>query len=258
MNLKCAATRRSTLIFASATIVLAFAALSRLAAAQTPAADAKPAEGQIDQQTYETFYLTYATDRDCLNDIQTALRNMLPRAAIFGVETQNAIIVRGTPAEIAMARKLTADLDRPRKVYRLTYTITDFGGNQPGSTRHYTLIVAPGDRTVFKQGDRVPIVVGSTAQDTGQSTSVQYMDVGLNIDALLSTSADALTLHSKIELSSVGAQSSGAGTRDPDVRQTVLQGASTLVPGKPLVLGSLDTPGTTRHEEVEVIAELVG
>jgi hypothetical protein len=37
----------------------------------------------------------------------------------------------------------------------------------------------------------------------------------------------------------------------------VLDGLSALVPGKPQILGSFDVPGNTRHEEVEVVAELV-
>jgi hypothetical protein len=37
----------------------------------------------------------------------------------------------------------------------------------------------------------------------------------------------------------------------------MLEGMSTLAQGKPMVLGSLDIPGSTRHEEIEVVSELV-
>lgn len=259
MNSKCAANQRLRPISVCLTILftLAFAFFAQIAAAQTPTTDAKPADAKTDQQIYQTLYLTYATDQQGLNDIQTALRNMIPRAKVFGVQTENAITMRGAPDDIAMAQKMIADLDRPRKVYRLTYTISDADGSQPGSTRRYTLIVASGDRTTFKEGGRVPIVVGTSVKDASLSSDVQYIDVGLSINASLTTSADALTLRSKIELSSLAAQSSGTGARDPDLHQTVLDGTSTLVPGKPLILGSLDTPGTTQHQDVEVLAELV-
>jgi type II secretory pathway component GspD/PulD (secretin) len=252
MNLKCAATR-PTLMLSTAALLLAIAPLAQVATAQTPTMDTPPADARSDGQSYQTFYLAYATDRDSLNDIATDMRNVLPRAKFFEVRSQNAISMRGTPDDVALAQKIVADLDRPRKVYRLTYTITD--GGQAGSARHYTLIVAPGDKTVFKQGERVPIVVGSSGKDASEGSNVQYMDVGLNIDALLSTSGDALTLRCKVEMSSLDTQTAGA--RDPDVRQTVLEGTSALEPGKALVLGSLDTPGTTKHQEVEVVAELV-
>jgi type II secretory pathway component GspD/PulD (secretin) len=257
MNLKCAACPRLRLLFVCSTLLLALALFTRTASAQTPDADTKPAETKPDQQPYQTFYLTYATDRQSLNDIQTALRNMIPRAKIFGVETNKAIIVRGTADDIVMAQKLIADLDKPRKVYRLTYTISDMDNPSKGGQR-YTLIVASGDRTTFKQGDRVPIITGRTGDDPAPpSSQVQYVDVGTNIDATLSTSADALTLNTKFELSSVANPSAGLNAGDPDIRQTVLQETSTLMPGKPLVLGSLDLPGTTQHQEIQVVAELV-
>jgi len=257
MNLKCAANQRLCLISVCSTIlfVLTLTVFAGRVPAQSPADDATPPQAKADQQMYQTLYLANATDQESLNDIQTALRNMIPHAKIYGVSSEAAITMRGTPEEIAMAQKVIADLDRPRRIYRLTYTITDSENGQVKGSQHYTLVVASGDKTVFKQGGRVPIVTGSTGKDASQTNQVQYLDVGLNINAILSTSTDALTLHSKVELS--GLQTAGSGARDPDLHQTVLEGTSELVPGKPLVLGSLDSPATSRHEDVEVVAELV-
>jgi hypothetical protein len=39
------------------------------------------------------------------------------------------------------------------------------------------------------------------------------------------------------------------------VRQTVFEGTSVLTPGKPMTLGSLDVPGSTRHLEIQVMIE---
>jgi hypothetical protein len=64
-------------------------------------------------------------------------------------------------------------------------------------------------------------------------------------------------LRTKVVQSSIAEHKSGVGTQDPVIRQTTLEGTSTLVQGKPLVLGSLDIPGSTRHQEVEVLSELV-
>jgi hypothetical protein len=41
------------------------------------------------------------------------------------------------------------------------------------------------------------------------------------------------------------------------IHQSVLEVTSKPTPGKPLVLGSVDVPGATRHEEVEVTVEPV-
>jgi hypothetical protein len=48
---------------------------------------------------------------------------------------------------------------------------------------------------------------------------------------------------------------SGVGPQDPIVRQTALEGTSFLTPGKPVILGSLDIPGSTRHLDVDVMME---
>jgi hypothetical protein len=140
----------------------------------------------------------------------------------------------------------------------VTYSITEMDGNKALSTQNVALIVATGGKTVAKQGNRVPIVTGSTdAASVAKSSQVQYIDLGLNIEASIKGSADGLSLRSRIEQSSVAEERSGIGSQDPVIHQTMLEGMSTLVPGKPIVLGSLDLPSTTRHEEIEVVSELV-
>jgi hypothetical protein len=102
----------------------------------------------------------------------------------------------------------------------------------------------------------VPIVTGVSG-DTATGTQVQYIDVGLSIEASADGYLDGVRLHSKVEQTNLADEKSGIGAQDPIVRQTVLDGASTMVPGKPLILGSLDLPGATRKQEIEVVAELV-
>jgi hypothetical protein len=100
----------------------------------------------------------------------------------------------------------------------------------------------------------VPIVTGTTeGASAGQNSQVQYLDVGLHIEASL----EGTRLRTKVEQSRVADEKSGLGAQDPIVRQTVLDGTSSLTQGKPLVLGSLDIPESTRREEIEVVAEAV-
>ena len=69
---------------------------------------------ELDEQAVQTFYLTNAWQQNDLNDVQTALRNVLPNAKVYGVASQNAIVMRGTPDELLLAEKLVDDLDKPR------------------------------------------------------------------------------------------------------------------------------------------------
>ncbi len=69
---------------------------------------------ELDEQAVQTFYLTNAWQQNDLNDVQTALRNVLPNAKVYGVASQNAIVMRATPDELLLAQKLINDLDKPR------------------------------------------------------------------------------------------------------------------------------------------------
>jgi type II secretory pathway component GspD/PulD (secretin) len=243
-----------------AAIAPAFGILAPDASAQTKPEDAQPSEArpatQPAREAVQTFYLTNASEQNELNDIQNDLRNALPGANIFVDQAQDAITVRCNPEGLETAQKIIADLDRPRKLYRLTYTITDIEGGKRTGSQKFTLLVVSGERGTFKQGSRVPIVTG-TADGQPRGTQVQYQDIGLSINAQVGGSPDALDLHTKIEQSSLAEERAVASAQDPVVRQTVLDDASVLSQGKPLVLGSLDLPGTTRSQEIEVVAEVV-
>jgi general secretion pathway protein D len=69
---------------------------------------------ELDEQAVQTFYLSNAWQQNDLNDVQTALRNVLTTAKIYGVASQNAIVMRGTPDELLLAQKLINDLDKAR------------------------------------------------------------------------------------------------------------------------------------------------
>ena len=257
----------SVLRHAGITLTIASAICAVSAGAQSSMPDSKLPEVKLDTKpvnphprpdTLETLYLTNANQQNELNDIQTAMRNALPNAHIYGVPSQHAIVVWATQDDVVLAHRILADLDKKRPIYRLTYTITESDGGKRTGAEHYALVAAAGDKTEMKQGTRVPIVTGSIDSDSGKpNTQFQYVDLGLKVDATLDVSGDSLTLHTKVEQSAVADEKSNVGIQDPVIRQSTLDGTSTLVPGKPLVLGSLDVPGTTRREEVEVVAEAV-
>ncbi len=69
---------------------------------------------ELDQQGIQTFFLANAAQQNDLNDMQTALRNVLPNAKLYGVPSQNAIVMRATPDELMLAQKLISDLDKAR------------------------------------------------------------------------------------------------------------------------------------------------
>jgi general secretion pathway protein D len=68
----------------------------------------------LDETAVQTFYLTNAWQTNDLTDVQQAVRNVLTGVKIYGVPSQNAIVIRGTPDELLLAQKLINDLDKAR------------------------------------------------------------------------------------------------------------------------------------------------
>jgi hypothetical protein len=232
-------------------ITLAMACSGISAFAQPQAIDAKATH-----DIYQTIYLTNLTQSNDATELVNDLRNMLPNAKLYYVPSQSAFSIRASAEDMALAQKILADLDKTKKIYRLTYTMTEKDGGKTVGAQHFSIIVASGSRTDFKQGSRVPISVATNAAP-GSNAEITYLDIGQEIEASLDGYLDGVRLRTKVVQSSIVEDKSGVGTQDPVIRQTTLEGTSTLVQGKPLVLGSLDIPGSTRHQEVEVLSELV-
>lgn len=224
--------------------------------AQTDSGPAKTTSGANPTQV---FYLTNISGSGEALDIVNAIRNMLdPQDKVYLVQAQNALFVQGPPDQLTLAQKLINDLDRPRRTFRLTYTITEVDGGKRVGTQHFAMLVVSGQRTTMKQGNKVPVATGTYNAGTASSqTQFTYLDVGMNFDATLDESVNGVRLRSKVEQSSIGEDKSIAGVQEPIVRQAVLEGTSVLTAGKPLILGSMDIPDSTRRLDIEVVMEVV-
>jgi len=228
-------------------------------APEKPAVVSQDSAGHVDPRPYQSFHLTNMTSQNDANEIVVAIRNSLdPAVKIFLVPGQNTIVMRGTPDQLALAQKIISDLDRAKKAYRLTYTITESDGGKRIGVQHFSMMVTEGQRAVMKQGTKVPVVTGSYNNASSQTESqVTFLDVGMNFDATLDPYGTGARLKSKVEQLGVAEERSGVGPQDPIVRQTAVEGTAFLTAGKPVVLGSVDIPGSTRHIDVDVMMEPV-
>ncbi len=234
--------------------ILAGLALPMISIAQTPPAENSAAESKNIPRLVETIHLKNVTAQRDMDELQTDLRNMFSMARVYAVPAQYAFSIRATPEDMEAAKKLIAELDKPHKAYRVTYTITELDNGKRTGSQRVALVVVAGEKSFMKQGNRVPIVTGMYNQETTKSNSqVQYLDVGLNIEANL----DGDRLRSRVEQSTVSEEKSGIGVQDPVVRQTTIEATSDMTSGKTIVIGSLDIPGTSRHQEIEAVAEPV-
>jgi type II secretory pathway component GspD/PulD (secretin) len=243
----------SILAIAFALILCGPIALSQ----DTPA----PTRPNPDTFPERTFYLNNAVQTYEAQEVVSALRNALPNIdRIFLIDHQNAIVVRAPSEDMALAQKLLSDLDRPKKNYRLTYTVTELDGSKQLGTEHYAMIMTSGQATTLKLGSKVPVATGSYSAGgttpAGVQTQFSYVDVGMNFDATLTGMGNNAMLKSAVEQSSVAPETSDVGgVHEPIIRQASLRGETFLTPGKPVALGSMDIPGSTSRLQIEVVME---
>lgn len=243
---------------AATRIVRAFAAAALAVTCLTSLAQAQ-ATSDTEQNLFpvrQTVFLENITQQRELYDIQTDLRNIFPRMKIYGVASQLAITLAGTREDMDAAKSMIAELDRPSKTYRLTYTLSEIDNGSRSGAQKYELIAASGERTTFTEGTKAPIVTAEPDKPESPA-QIQYIDLGLKILATPVSSAGGLRLDSRIEQSSVASEKAASSVPDPTINQAVLDSTAYLTEGKPQVLGSLDVPGTARHLEIAVVAETV-
>jgi type II secretory pathway component GspD/PulD (secretin) len=213
----------------------------------------------------KTIYLKNPIAQNDANEIMVAARNLTdPGLKIYLDPAQSAIMVNTYPEEIARIEGIIRSLDLPRKTFRLTYTITELDAGKTLGTEHLSMVVEDGQRTTVKQGDKVPVATGSYSSGAAESSSgagiqtqFTYLDVGMNIDATLTAIEGGASLKTKVEQSSIGQTSTIAGVTEPIVRQTVVEGQTLVTLGKPVMIGSIDIPNTTRRYDIAVVMDTI-
>jgi general secretion pathway protein D len=78
------------------------------------AADTKAKRTEIEQNVVKTFYLANLAQTTEIQDVVNTLRTVVEITRVISLPTQNAIVIRGTPDQVALAEKLVTDLDKAR------------------------------------------------------------------------------------------------------------------------------------------------
>ena len=107
------------------------------------AADNPAKRKDLEQSVIKTFYLANLSQPTELQDVVNAMRQILEISRIQPLPSQSAIVVRGTPDQIALAQKLVGDLDKAKAEVIVDVAITadqprqvEHPGHQPTHQRH--------------------------------------------------------------------------------------------------------------------------
>ena len=102
------------------------------------AADNPAKRKELEQSIIKTFYLSNLSQPTELQDVVNALRQILEIARIQPLPSEGAIVVRGSPDQIALAEKLVSDLDKSKPE-----VVVDVAVMQITKDRTHTLGISP-------------------------------------------------------------------------------------------------------------------
>jgi general secretion pathway protein D len=183
-----------------------------------------------------------------LNDIQTALRNVLTNAKLYAVPSQDAIVMRATPDELLLARKLIDDLDKARPE-----VVVDVAVLEVNRTHERNLgIILPQQISATLQGTTTTTsTTGTTGTTTTTGTTSTTSTTSTNNGLTLNTLGNLNSNNVAITVSSATANllltdNDTRVLQNPRIRATDGQKADLKVGSKiPIATGSYQTGAAT-------------
>ncbi|HSY92723.1 MAG TPA: cohesin domain-containing protein [Candidatus Binatus sp.] len=200
------------------------------------AADNPAKRKELEQSVLKTFYLTNLSAPTELQDVVNAIRAVLDVQRVQQLLSQNALVVRGTPDQIALAEKLVEDLDKARPE-----VIIDIAVMQISKDKSRTLGFNPPTSATVTLQDNINTT--STTTTTGTTTPTSGTS-GINLNTLGSLTAQNFQVSiPSANLSAVMGDSDTKLIQNPQVRSLDGQKASLKIGERiPIATGSFQ-PG---------------
>ena len=192
------------------------------------------------------------------------MRNQLARLLLLGfILTRVSFCASAARAQVAKetpSSEPTAAL--PPAVYRVEYVMREIEKGKPVNARTYVLMAhsdlkGKADKAAFRVGSRVPILKSASTPGSPVPASVEYYDIGMNIDCRLWETDKGLIVDTYFEMNSVAGSEPSSTPSTPVTRRLYIQDDTLVVPGKSAVVGSIDDVTGDRRYEVEVTATKV-
>src|SRR6202011_1821984 len=195
---------------------------------------------ELEQSVLKTFYLSNLSQPTELQDVVNAIRAVLDVQRVQQLLSQNALVVRGTPDQIALAQKLVDDLDKARPE-----VIIDIAVMQVSKDRSRTLgLNPPTSATVTLQNNINTTTPATTTNGTTTTPTSNSNSNQLNLNQLAKLNATDFTV--SIPAANLSALMSDSDTKllqNPQIRALDGQKASLKIGDRvPVATGSFQ-PG---------------
>jgi len=206
------------------------------------AADNPAKRKDLEQAVIKTFYLTNLSQPTELQDVTNALRQILEIQKIQPLPSEGAIVVRGTPDQMALAQKLVADLDRSK-----AEVVVDVAVMQINRDKSRTLGINPPTSASVQLQQNVtstPTTTTSGVTTTTSTTNGTSTPGGINLNTLGNLNATDFTVTiSQATVSALFSDSSTKLIQKPQIRAIEGQKASLKIGQRvPVATGSFQ-PG---------------
>ena len=199
------------------------------------AQDTQAKRRELEQNVVKTFYLGNVSGPTDLQDIVNAIRTVLEVQRIQQIPSQSAIVIKGTPDQLALASKMIDDIDKSKPE-----VIVDVYVMQVRRDKLRNLgITPPQNFQVALQGTNV-----TTNNGTGGTTTTTSSGSGLNFNDLqhLNSTNYAVTIDS-LKAVAVLSDADSKILQSPRIRATDNEKATLTIADKiPIATGSFGTP----------------
>lgn len=194
---------------------------------------------ELEQSVLKTFYLSNLSQPTELQDVVNAIRAVLDVQRVQQLLSQNALVVRGTPDQIALAEKLVDDLDKARPE-----VIVDIAVMQVSKDRSRTLGLSPPTSATIQLQSNINTTTTTSNGTTTTPTSTTGSGNGINLNTLANLNAtDFQVTIPSANLSAVMGDTDTKLIQNPQVRSLDGQKASLKIGERlPVATGSFQ-PG---------------
>lgn len=137
---------------------------------------------ELEQNVIKTFYLSNLSQPTELQDVVNAMRTILEVSRIQQLPSQGAIVVRGTPDQVALAQKLVDDLDKAKPEVLVEVAVMQVSRDKMRNLG----ISPPTSVTVQLQNNINTTGTGTTGSGT---TTTPTSTTGINLNTLANLNA---------------------------------------------------------------------
>src|SRR6202045_4822148 len=147
---------------------------------------------ELEQSVLKTFYLSNLSQPTELQDVVNAIRAVLDVQRVQQLLSQNALVVRGTPDQIALAEKLVEDLDKVRPEVIIDIAVMQVSKDKPRPRG----LNPPTSATVALQSNINTTTTSTTTTTNGTTTTTPTSNSNsnqLNLNQLVTLNATDFT-----------------------------------------------------------------